>query len=1138
MIDSKMKKAVSLLLTSSALSLYAGAGLGQDAGFSILVNGETIAGDVVDVKQTREADIALRDADIQVRYDGFAAEPRLDVQTIGGSGPFVAGDTVTFQSRMNYPAYVTRGEVRIIDLGTPSGAKTVAVLPILPNGRVQAALPEGKQLVFTHRVYDERGRFDETKPLSLTEGAARPISEVAEEGTDRTAKRSIPVNGGAVTISGSDVRPGARVVALGETITPAADNSFVIQRILPPGDYPVEVRVTDSQRQQVLERDINIPKSEWFGVGIVDLTFGKAFGDDVAVETGSYSRGRLAFYTKGKLANGITVTASADTGEEDLEDILSKFDEKKPRALLGRLNDDLAYPVYGDDSTTVNDAPTSGKFYVRVEQGDNHAVWGDFKSSINGSEFLRNERTLYGLQAVYKTPDYRPNGAPVAEIEVYAAQPDNLPQREIFRGTGGSSYVLRRQDISVGSETLSVEVRDATTGRVVDRKLLTYGVDYDINYVQGIVLLRKPLSGSTSDGSLIVNNPGGDNTVNLVAQYEYTPTLELDGFSYGGRAQSWVTDNLRIGATAMVENTGLAEQNAYGIDLRYQHSETTYLEMEYAQTDGPGFGFASSTDGGLTTDDTATAGGAGDGRAIRVEGQVDLADVAPGRSGVVGGYFEDREVGFSTLDYQVTDDQTLWGVFAQVDLSPSTSLNFFYDDFDEATGKTLREGGLDITHAVNDRTTLSFGLEHLDRNTPTSAALTGSRTDVAVRVDHQRNDDLTLYGYAQGSVEVSGGLERNDRVGIGAEMQVSDQLRVTGEVSGGTTGAGARLLAEFDQDENNSVYFGYTLDPERDLGSSLSGNDAGTYVVGARRRLNEQTRVFGENTYDMFGERTSLTSLYGVEYQPNKFLTYTGGLEVGRVADDANGDFDRNALSFGVVYQDEAGLSARGRLEYRNERGVDGASNRDSDTWLLSAGARYKIDENQRLLFNLDALRTDSSLTGLPDSEYAEASLGYAYRPVDNDRLNILAKYTFLYDMAGQTVNGVANSGPLQRSHVFSLDGSYDLSPKWTLGGKIGGRFSEQAASGTNSFQSNDAWLATANVRYHAVHNWDVLVEGRALRAQDIGTTEYGLVAAVYRHVGDNAKIGVGYNAGSFSDDLRDVVYDDKGFFINAVLKF
>jgi hypothetical protein len=45
----------------------------------------------------------------------------------------------------------------------------------------------------------------------------------------------------------------------------------------------------------------------------------------------------------------------------------------------------------------------------------------------------------------------------------------------------------------------------------------------------------------------------------------------------------------------------------------------------------------------------------------------------------------------------------------------------------------------------------------------------------------------------------------------------------------------------------------------------------------------------------------------------------------------------------------------------------------------------------------------------------------------------------------------------------------------------------------------------------------------------EAGTTDYGALTALYRHVGDNFKVGLGYNFGSFSDDLRDLTLDDEG---------
>jgi hypothetical protein len=43
---------------------------------------------------------------------------------------------------------------------------------------------------------------------------------------------------------------------------------------------------------------------------------------------------------------------------------------------------------------------------------------------------------------------------------------------------------------------------------------------------------------------------------------------------------------------------------------------------------------------------------------------------------------------------------------------------------------------------------------------------------------------------------------------------------------------------------------------------------------------------------------------------------------------------------------------------------------------------------------------------------------------------------------------------------------------------------------------------------------------------------------AICRHVGDNFKVGVGYNFGRFSGDLRDLTLDDEGVFLNVLGTF
>ena len=87
-------------------------------------------------------------------------------------------------------------------------------------------------------------------------------------------------------------------------------------------------------------------------------------------------------------------------------------------------------------------------------------------------------------------------------------------------------------------------------------------------------------------------------------------------------------------------------------------------------------------------------------------------------------------------------------------------------------------------------------------------------------------------------------------------------------------------------------------------------------------------------------------------------------------------------------------------------------------------------------------------------------------------------------------------------------------------------------------WEKSSAHLAILRADLHIVHQWDALLEGRILWSPTSDQTDIGAVVALYRHFGDNLKVGVGYNFGHFSDDLRDLSQDDQGVFMNVIGKF
>lgn len=1121
----------------------------EDLGFSISIDNETVEGAPAPADSRRPTDIEASAASVDLRFDGLSNRRFLNVSTDDLRAAFRAGETVTFRSSMNYPRYVARAEVLLLDRSA-RGQPVLAVLPTDPNGTATWTMPADgpREWAYVLRVYDAEGRYDETVPLEIVRtDRAFPTHETvggpviaAGEGEDRTRWRNIPVRGGTVTVSGT-ATPSGTVEVMGESVPVDASGNFVVSRILPPGDHTVAVDVGTGAP---ILREVSIPAQDWFYVGIGDVTFGRNIEADLDEADPdfdeNYVDGRLAFYVKGQTANGFTVTSSLDSGDGPIDEMFSRLDEKDPRRVLDRLDPEDMYPTYGDDSSAFDDAPTSGRFYLKVEKDASSILWGDFTAGITGSDFLSNTRALYGAQLRYVTPGVTANGDPRANVTLYAAQPETLPQTDVLRGTGGSVYFLSRQDINGFSETLTIQVVDPDTGRIVGNTVLTAGVDYEIDYLQGVVILTKPLNSSAAGAGLITTSgSAGKYDVNLVARYEYTPTAgSLDGAATGGRFEIRPTDALTLGFTAMRDDTGDGDQTLGGIDLRYDLGETSYIAMEFAQSDGPGFGRSISTDGGFTINNQGSVDSP-PASAFEIEGTFDLAELGLATPGTIGFYYQHEDEGFSTLTEDITADQTLVGVTADIDLTDRLSLGIIAEDFDSDDGDSKATAEVSLSYAINEAWTIEGAVGYLDKVTEGDPGDTGRNTNVAAKLTYQPTEDWSVYTFGQVTVDQEGGLGGDNRAGVGFDAQITEKLAVGGEVSGGEQGPGALIDLRYAPTADNEIYLGYTLDPTRTgAGYELVGRDEGTVVWGARYRQSEALSTFYEDNWDLWGSRRSLTRAYGVTYTPTAAWTFTGGVETGEVRDSINGNFDRDAFSFGAGYAASEDQQARARLEYRIEDGNDLPE--DRITWALSGGYEYQVDPDWRFLVNLDSLYSDAQNDSFFDGEYLEFSAGYAYRPVDNDRLNLLMRYTYLVDLPGAdqvTVEG-STDGPMQRSNVISIDGNYDLTPKLTIGAKYGYRWSEIAARDTDDFVANTAHLGVLRFDWHVVHKWDLMGEARLMYTAESGDTETGLLAAVYRQVGNNAKIGVGYEWGRVSDDLTDLDYDGQGIFLNLVATY
>ncbi len=183
-----------------------GAGF-DDLGFSISIDNETrCRGCSAALWLTARNDIRAERANVAVRYDGLDTTRRLNVSTDDLRASYRAGETVTFRSSMNYPAYVARTEVRILDRSRRGNPVVATRADRGERDRRLGSCPSDgpDDYAYVLRTYDAAGRYDETQPLALmrterafpTHSMAGAPFVAAGEGEDRTRIRRIPVSGG------------------------------------------------------------------------------------------------------------------------------------------------------------------------------------------------------------------------------------------------------------------------------------------------------------------------------------------------------------------------------------------------------------------------------------------------------------------------------------------------------------------------------------------------------------------------------------------------------------------------------------------------------------------------------------------------------------------------------------------------------------------------------------------------------------------------------------------------------------------------------------------------------------------------------------------------------------------------------
>jgi hypothetical protein len=872
---------------------------------------------------------------------------------------------------------------------------------------------------------------------------------------------------------------------------------------------------------------------------------GDVFEREIQAWSRSFNQGkanlgvRTAFYLKGTVRGDLLLTAAYDS-------------DKDTRArLLRDIRPDEVYPVYGDSSLRSVDARSGSKLFVRVDKDKSYALFGDFvtgdgftqqvgqgnSASLKQRSLGQYNRTATGVRLHHEKDGLTGNAF---------AFHDSLRQVvQEFASQGSGPYGLRNNAVVEGSEKVEVVVRDRQQpARIVSVRPLARLVDYSFEPFSGRIILNQFLP--SVDDQL--------NPVTLRVSYE----VDQGGDAFwvlGGDAQWRITPQVDIGGSVVQDRNSLAPYDLASANATLRLGPRTALVAELARSQ--------STVNTNPTNQVTTPGLAGrigevSGNAWRVElaheGEQLDARLFVGRSDpsfnnsaapLNGGRGEAQ----AQASWRFTDTLKL-----QADALASEDRN--------TGGGTRQAAGLGLQWLASDRLTLDAGLRTRRETVGTQAngwstlpfgdtsGLSGSivtgAAGGALGYGNQTIDTATgLPVIGQGGLATAvsslpvGTQLRSDTVRLGAGWRATERFSLGAEVEGDVSGDRRRRIAlggDYLLGERTRLYGRF----ERQsgwvslAGVTETGIRANALVFGVDSTVLRDTQVFSEYRLRdaISGRDTQLASGIRQGFDLADGLRATAAYEQIHVL---NGNTAKaQAIALGLDYTADPLWKGSTRLELRRSGDLaDTATDERFTTTLWQVMAARKLDRDWTLLARNYLLQTDYAARG--DVLQNRAQLGLAWRPVDHNRFNALAKVEHKLEKDASN----AASGELQsRAWILSTHADWHPSRPWWLTGRVAGKWQTDTLEAGVRSRFN-AQLLAGRVVYDITERWDIGAMA-AVQLGQRGARQHALGVEAGYLLQQNLWLSAGYNHSGFRGDadLTGYEYTQQGAYLRLRFKF
>jgi uncharacterized repeat protein (TIGR01451 family) len=903
--------------------------------------------------------------------------------------------------------------------------------------------------------------------------------------------------------------------------------------LLPPGE-PGNARVRISAASLVQEVGIALlPELRpMLGVGIVegvlDLTnrgrlplgampAGAAFESELSKFGGggaSRAGGRAAFFFKGAIKGDYLLTAALDT------------DKSQKDRLFRDIRPDEFYPIYGDSAVKGFDAQSTQKLYVRIDKDRSYLLYGDFTtaSSTEVRSLSQSNRTLTGLKQVYEDQDVR--------VTSFVSSTSQSQQIEEFRalGTSGPYYLdANGGEFVDNSEQIEILVRDRNQPNVVlQRTPVVRLVDYVVESLTRRILFTHPIS--SVDANL--------NPQSIRVTYE----VDSGGAKFvvaGTDAQFKLSEKLQLGVVANTDRNTINQRDLVALTALARVGDKTSIASEWVQT-------------------SSDLNGKGQGGRVEIRRQDEKLAIV--------GLATKTTSGFDNPGASFTAGHVDLSARGEYKIDATTALRgeALYSK-DELQVQERKGATLSVQKKLNDAVTVEVGLRRGQSNSAIGATAGFDYGRISTSNSSLGNSVAAANTTSLGAAATAGANNVNDLTTVRA--------RVSAQVPGL---AGAQAFVEAEQD--------------------LSGSDRHTVAVGANYALTDKTRAYGRyelisslyGPYSLGNTQSNNTGIVGIEsaymeggrvyneyrladsidgrstvgaigvrntFQVAPRIRLTGGIEHTRNLSGFSNS-KNNATGFSGSLGESTAIT--GGIEYLNEKikasaVLEARDGSDAATRLFSAGAGYKVNPEFSVLAR--SVVSDSAGSGSNagnERQLQRHQIGVAYRPVETDTWNALARYEHKTEKvlgkgtsAGAAIGGGSVFG--NSSGNASLPGTYttdvvsahlNFNPE--RGTAVTSRFAAKVSKADDGVLSSSYWaqLIQGRITRDITKDWDIGLQAGFLYGQG-GALKKTLGGEVGYQVYRDIWVSGGYNFVGLTDhDLAANEYTSKGAYMRLRMKF